>query len=269
MVKNRLVSISLIVILLFIPLLSIAGKTAFPKLKGYKSTMNFSVYAPTQDDANRVAVELEAYYKRFLKDLGTGGMLKKKPEIFIFQNYEEYLDKAATLGYNVSHTGGIAVPRSARKPAKVYSFLSDNLVSEVLPHELTHLLFKEITAGLKTNANVPLWLNEGIAVYEEKERRYRSAVKQSIKSGQFIPIAELVEYKSYPREMHKRSLFYAQSASLVDFLLSEYGGAKFLSFSKKLVRDNKKTSKALSSTYYPKIKDVSQLSSAWLRFYTD
>lgn len=144
--------------------------------------------------------------------------------------------------------------------------MSDNLLSEVLPHELTHLLFKEITAGLKTDARIPLWLNEGIAVYEEKGRRYEAPVKKALETGQIIPVAEVIAYVSYPEDLNKRAYFYAQSASLVDFLLNKYGGAKFLSFSKKLVRGGKSIDEALSSTYYPRIKNVSQLGDAWLKF---
>ena len=72
------------------------------------------------------------------------GMLKKKPRVYIFANYQDYLDNLKGLGYNVNDTGGIAIPRSARKPAEIYSFLSNNLLDEVLPHEITHLLFKEV-----------------------------------------------------------------------------------------------------------------------------
>ena len=129
-----------------------------------------------------------------------------------------------------------------------------------------YVIFKEITAGLKTDAEIPLWLNEGIAVYEEKGKRYEETVKNAVESGGIIPIAELVSYLDYPEDLDRRVLLYAQSASLVDFLLSEYGGAKFLAFSRKLVRGGKNINEALSSTYYPQIKDVSQLSDAWLNF---
>jgi hypothetical protein len=265
MSKRHLIFLPFII---FLSLLACAfiKKCPFPELKGCKSTMNFCVWAPAYEDASVIAKGLEDYYRQFLSDLRYGGMLKKKPEIYIFKNYQEYLDKTKPLGYNVSHTGGIAIPRSARKPAKVYSFLSKNLLSEVLPHELTHLLFKEITAGLMTDAKIPLWLNEGIAVYEEKGRRYEAPVKHALETNQIISISEIVNCNDYPLDLNKRALFYAQSASLVDFLLNKYGGAKFLAFSKKLIRGGKDIDEALFSTYYPHIKNVSQLSDAWLNF---
>lgn len=238
----------------------------FPELKGHKNTMNFRVWAPAKEDAAAIAGELEAYYKRFLRDLKYGGMLKKKPEIYVFRNYQEYLDKTGTLGYNTFATGGIAIPRSARKPAKIYSFLSDNLLSEVLPHELTHLLFKEITAGLRTDASIPLWLNEGMATYEETGRRYEGYVNAARARGGLIPIAELVNYTNYPSAQDKRALFYAQSVSLVGFLLKNHGGSKFLAFSKKLVRGGKNIDEALFSAYYPQIRDVSELSAEWSEY---
>jgi hypothetical protein len=228
--------------------------------------MNFHVWAPTQNDAEQIARELEGYYHRFLSDLNYGGMLKMKPEISVFKNYQEYLDKINPLGYNVSETGGISIPRSARKPAKVYSFLSDNLLNKVLPHELTHLLFKEITAGLKTDAEIPLWLNEGMAVYEEESKRYEAWVKKALQDNQIIPITEIVSYSDYPEDSNKNTLFYTQSASLVDFLINEYGGAKFLTFSRKLIRGGKNINEALFTTYYPHIRNVTQLNDAWLNF---
>ncbi len=238
----------------------------FGALKGHKNTMNFEVWAPTQEDAERIALGLEEYYKRFLKDLECGGMLKKKPRVYIFGNYEDYLDKLKGLRYNVEHTGGIAIPRSARKPAEIYSFLSDNLLDEVLPHELTHLLFKEIVAGLKTNAVIPLWLNEGMAEYEKRTKRYKAEVKNALESNALIPLSEVVSYTAYPADLDKNHLFYAESASIVEFLLSKYGGDKFTAFSRKLVSDRKQINEALFSTYYPQIRDVSQLNDAWLKF---
>jgi len=218
MSKRHLAAFLPIILSSFLFLCSFAKDGPFSELNGYKSTMNFDVWAPTQKDAAIIAEELESYYRRFLADLRYGGMLKKKPEICIFKNYQEYLDKTNALSYNAENTGGIAIPRSARRPAKVYSFLSDNLLSEVLPHELTHLLFKEITAGLRTDAAIPLWLNEGMAFYEEKGRRYETLVKQALEGGQIISIADIVSYNNYPEDLNKRTLFYAQSASLVDFL---------------------------------------------------
>ncbi|MFH0839667.1 MAG: peptidase MA family metallohydrolase [Candidatus Omnitrophota bacterium] len=228
--------------------------------------MNFEVWAPTEGDAETVAAGLDGYYRRFLKDLECGGMLKKKPQVYIFANYEDYVDKLGTLRYNVKNTGGIAIPRSARKPAEIYSFLSDNLLDEVIPHELTHLLFKEIVAGLKTNAAMPLWLSEGMAEYEKSTKRYKAEVKKALESGALTPLTEIVGYTAYPTDLNKNRLFYAESASIVEFLLTGYGGAKFTSFSRKLVSDRKKIDEALFSTYYPQIKDVSQFNDAWLKF---
>jgi len=261
--SKKNLAVSFLIFFLSFPLCVSARQRQFPELKGYKSTMNFRVWAPTQENADIIASELEEYYKEFLSDLKYGGMLKKKPEIRVFKNYEEYIDKTRELGYNTTHTGGIAISRSARRPAKIYFFLSNRLI-QVLRHELTHVLFKEITAGLKTNAKIPLWLNEGIAVYEERGMPYKAIVSGALKAGRVIPVGEVVSYTTYPTDRDKNHLFYAQSASLVDFLLNKYGGTKFLVFSRKQVRNSKSINEALSSTYYPHIKNVSQLSGAWL-----
>jgi hypothetical protein len=48
--------------------------------------------------------------------------------------------------------------------------------------------------------------------------------------------------------------------------LAEHGGAKFTSFSKKMVSGGKNINEALFSTYYPQLRDVSQLNDAWIKF---
>jgi len=265
MKKSRLAALLLILVPVSLLLCAFTKGGPFPELMGYRSTMNFSVWAPTQEKADMVADELEEYYSRFISDLKYGGMLKKKPEVYVFKDYEEYVDKTGTVGYNTSHTGGIAVPRSARKPAKIYFFIGKHL-SEVLQHELTHVLFKEMTAGLRTDARIPAWLAEGIAVYESRGHQYKARVTEALRTGRTIPTAEVVGSAAYPEDRDKISLFYAQSASLVDFLLNQYGGVKFLAFSTKLIRGGKTIDEALSSTYYPHIRNVSQLNDAWLNF---
>ncbi len=243
-----------------------AGEMPFGILGGHVDTMNFSVWAPSEIDARVVAESMEKYYNRFLKDLEIGSMLKKKPLVYIFANYQDYLDNLGGLGYNTANTGGIAIPRSARKPAEIYSFLNNELLDRVLPHEVTHLLFKEVTAGLKTDAHVPLWLNEGMATYEEKSDDYKMRVKGALESGVLMSASKIVKYTDYPADLNTRSLFYAESASLVEFLLARYGGEKFTFFSRKMISGGKNVDEALSSTYYPQIKDASQLNDAWLKF---
>jgi hypothetical protein len=39
------------------------------------------------------------------------------------------LDKTRALGYNGCHIKGIAIPRSARKPARIQSFLDNNYIT--------------------------------------------------------------------------------------------------------------------------------------------
>lgn len=261
--RNKKWSLSLFLIILLLNKNAFPGNSSSANLKGYKSTMNFCVWAPTQNDAEKISAAIEDYYKKFLKDLKYGGMLKKKPEVYIFKNYEEYISEVGVENIN---TGGLAHPHSAREAAKVYSFLSPYLIESVLPHELTHLLFREITTGLKTDAHIPLWLNEGMASFEESSRHYKEEVSLAFKKGGIIPVEELVSLKQYPEDMAKNSLFYAESASLVDFLINSYGGQKFLSFSEKLIRGGKDISEALRDVYYPDIKDVSGLSKAWVKF---
>ncbi len=228
--------------------------------------MNFEVWAPTQADADRIADALEKYYKKFLSDIRYGGMLKKKPSIFIFKNYEDYIKGTGNDGYNTDNTGGIAVKRSAREEASIYSFLETNLETNVLMHELTHLIFKEMVAGLRVDVDMPLWLDEGMATFEEGNFHYKRTVKAALKDNSLIPLKEVINLKSYPKNHQQNLLFYAESASLVDFFITKFGGAKFMVFSKNLTVKKKDITKALYNGYYPTIKNLDDLNGQWLEF---
>jgi len=255
----------LAIFIFFIALCAFRGRSSFSSLEGYKATMHFCVWAPTQADADEVAAQLNKFYKKILSELRFAAMAKKKPEVYVFGNYKEYVDNTSALGYNTTHTGGIAVPRTTKDPARVYFFKSERLLT-VLRHELTHVIFHETVEGLNTRTRIPLWIDEGFAVYEEEGMRYDERARGAVNKNRAIPVSELVGYTAYPTDRDKNTLFYAQSASLVDFLINTYGASKFLAFTRKMARGGKDASSALFSTYYPHIKDVSQLSEAWLNF---
>ena len=88
-----------------------------------------------------------------------------------------------------------------------------------LIHELTHLMFAERLDSPR--AKPPIWLNEGLAMYFEPGGGYReSDVQRALRTGNLIPLRHM---RSIPGKPDDVRLFYSQSASIVRFLMDEFG----------------------------------------------
>lgn len=91
-------------------------------------------------------------------------------------------------------------------------------VKATLYHEYTHALVHDITHN-----KCPVWLNEGIAEYQEARKRkpYLAHLKTAVRDKQLIPLANLdAAFKS--RDADVAGLGYQQAYSLVTFLVKKY-----------------------------------------------
>jgi hypothetical protein len=95
-----------------------------------------------------------------------------------------------------------------------------------LVHELTHLVVRQAT--FSPYGRLPLWLDEGLAMYNEGELDpvFRSYLEEAILEDELISVRSLCSpFSAYSA---KASLSYAQSYSLVEYLLDNYGQGKML-----------------------------------------
>jgi len=95
-----------------------------------------------------------------------------------------------------------------------------------LVHELTHLVVHQAT--FSPYGQLPLWLDEGLAMYNEGELDpvFRSYLEEAISEDELISVRSLCSPFSAYSE--KARLSYAQSYSLVEYLLNNYGQDKML-----------------------------------------
>jgi len=120
-----------------------------------------------------------------------------------------------------------------------------------------HIIFREMVGFDK---KLPLWLDEAVAVLQEKDReRYLAIAGKLIKKGDYIPLDELSGIKSY--KSIDEQTFYSESASIIDFLLNKYGRDTFVAFCRRL-RDGEEWEKALLRTY--RFEDLKELQEAWV-----
>jgi hypothetical protein len=91
----------------------------------------------------------------------------------------------------------------------------------LIPHELTHLVLYE--AAQPDYANLPEWLNEGLAVVSEQTLNPDDALllEQAVQDDRLLPLGSLCYH--FPRQEGRLGLAYAQSASVVTFIEQNYG----------------------------------------------
>jgi hypothetical protein len=96
-------------------------------------------------------------------------------------------------------------------------------VDRTIAHELTHVVVHLATDN--PYAEIPAWLDEGLAMYNEGELRSGNAqaLKKGIRDNRLLSVRSLTSMTGNPDEVN---LFYGEVYSVVDFLLTAYGREK-------------------------------------------
>jgi len=100
----------------------------------------------------------------------------------------------------------------------------DDWMDKVIPHELTHATLYMITK--QPFGDIPRWLHEGLAMRSEggMSTEERSALADAIRKNTLISLRAL--NSGFPDDRERAILSYAQSNSLIDFIIDRYGTAK-------------------------------------------
>jgi len=181
----------------------------------------------------------------------------ERAKIYIYDNADHYVESAKQARW--SH--GVASPK--KKIIRTYPS-AHGFFDSTLPHELGHIIFREFI-GFKTI--IPSWFEEGVAMYQEKAKRWgaNETVKKSLEDGSFVPLDQLRFVRlNKNTEAKIVNLFYAESASIVYYMLSEWGHSRFVRFCRKL-EDGFKFEEALK-TIYVRFKSIDRLNKAWVSY---
>jgi hypothetical protein len=149
---------------------------------------------------------------------------EKPVRIVLAHSYDEFRRYAGP--YTQPGVGGIFIRDRdliVLKAPRIQTAGAD--FSGILRHELIHLL----VARNYNLANIPRWLNEGIAMLESDERRWddHSVVAYTYLRGQLIPYDKL--NLSVAAQGHEGDLgrAYAQSLSMTQYLMDRLGSERF------------------------------------------
>jgi len=152
----------------------------------------------------------------------TGAYLEKPVKIYI---YADSQDLRGAMIFPQEWTGGVAFTRFG---TIAIGIAPNNLAwgKRAIAHELAHLVIHQMT--LNPYGDLPVWLDEGLAMYAEgpMEPELVALLSEAAVENKLISVRSL----SSPFSAHAEEavLSYAQSYSLVDFLISAYGPDKML-----------------------------------------
>ena len=124
---------------------------------------------------------------------------------------------------------------------------------KALVHELTHLVVHQATFG--PYGRLPIWLDEGLAMYNEGELDpYLQAwLKKAVSENKLISVRSLCS--PFSAEPEKAYLSYAESYSLVEYLLDNYGQDKMLNLLT-LFKQGNAYDEALTKVYDFDVEDL-------------
>jgi len=217
-----------------------------------RESEHFSVFYRDLSQAKTVSDKAEYYFEKIIYDLGYEKDFKwdRKCQVFIVESPEKWKEFLKTIGFNADLVGGF-VPNYAEEEMFLCA-LSEGYLALTFPHELTHLIFREV-AGKNI---IPLWLNEGLANYEASLTSISNELlTKNIKQGTHILLGDLLRISAYPEGKNARELFYAQSEKLVEFLITQCGREKFRKFCGLMLKD-KSFKDAISVVYNKDFKDL-------------
>lgn len=252
------------IILSFFLLFSfLSGKAAHPEEWEEKKSTHFIVYSQPNNTTARylrkVIRKAEEYYKDITDYLGFVRFdfwkWEDRCKIYIYPDRQSYSRNSQLPGWS---SGRVHI-----KTKEISTFVRKRkFLNYILPHELGHIVFREFVGF---NKNIPLWLDEGIAVLQEKNRQaYIRTAKKLIQNDTYLTINQLSHIRRYQDISPK--VFYSEAASIVEFLLKNFGRDHFVDFCREL-RNESGWKEPLKSVY--RFDNIAQFEQQWKNWLLD
>jgi len=225
---------------------------------------HFIVYykSASVDFVSQVSSRAEDYYNSIASALGfirfDFWLWDNRAKIYVYDTPEQYQKESGAPAWSAG--------QALVKAKTIYTFSgSGEFCDTVLPHELGHIIFREFV-GFENYA-VPTWLDEGVATFQQNLRNptARPFVKAAMAAGKIIPLEKLsrMDPGSFNGNAAAIRLFYDESVTVVDYLISEFGKNKFVSFCQNL-RDKRNLELAVSAVY--PFNNLKELDAAWQNY---
>jgi hypothetical protein len=222
------------------------------------NSRHFTVFAEQYQASERFIELIESLHSNLMLDLApfSPWASNERTTIFLFKNQDTY---RRVTGRPVWSGGASSVGKR-----KLYVYESEELPG-IVAHELTHIYFDGFFLDGTTD---PLWLSEGMATLVQVERglaapNWLRENLEKLESGDGFPIEKLTAVTTtsgWPDA--KVRLWYAQSYSIVRFLIRTQYRSSFYKFSAHL-RDGRPAPEALYRAYGAPYTRLIALEHAW------
>lgn len=252
----------------FYPVSRFAAEKDFRQLRSehfvinYDESVDYNYVYKVKDISEKFYREITQEFRLIRDKLW---LWDNRAEISIAKDKKDYGDKFNCPSWStacVDYRGKI-----------IYTYPDQERFTPIFIHELTHIIFREYVGG---GNELPLWLDEAVAVYMEdkfSKQSYRnniSILSAAIKEDRDIRLSELnkiafSDIKNKPQDYI--NLFYLESFSIVYFIINRYGNDKFHLFLYFLKKGNT-TLESLSKAIYS-LKTWEDLEKQWKKFYQE
>ncbi|MBP9854352.1 MAG: hypothetical protein KBD53_05755 [Candidatus Omnitrophica bacterium] len=255
-------------IFLFIFFLLISAGRAFAFEWKEEKDKHFIVKFTSSSDgewAREVLRKAEDYYTVIARQIGYARYgnfwtWEDRVNIVLYPDQVTYIKETGLPSW--SRGGATTYHRQLRTRA-IVSFIQENaFLDNVLPHEISHLILADFLGG----ANIPNWFNEGVAQLQEsgKQQEADMFMRKAVRKGTFIPFQQLISSDSViMQDARYATFFYAQSVSMVYFLIQEYGSQEFGELCRQL-RDGNSFETSLLKVYTTLISSIGDFEQKWL-----
>jgi hypothetical protein len=212
----------------------------------------FTVYATDEQTAKEALSRIQEAYTKILEQLNQR-QLRKRCLVFVWRDrYKFILQASQFVGFsNISHMGAFVVENFWKGYHALFTFKSDELYDNVLPHELAHLVLPIFLNPTK-RVVIPLWLNEGYAQFQEKDSFTKAVgtVSRAAKEKRLFQLDVLASFKKYPGAYEQTRVFYDQSELLVKMLIgAQEERGNFFNFVYAMSCKNESLASALKTSY--------------------
>lgn len=237
---------------------------------GQLKDKHFVIYYEERGDAALAAQVLrkaEEYYAKIGSHIGYTRTNQfwtwdERVKIFLFHTQDSFMRSTGQPAWSTGYAD-----RDSRvfKSRTIVTFRQETeFLDGLLPHEVSHLILHDFIK----DSPIPVWFDEGVAQLQE---RGKSAAAQRIMQ-ELVGDARHVPFSIFSgldirqeNDPVKARVFYAQSLSVVDFLVKRFGAESLATLCRNL-RDGKDFEKSLSDATRGNIKNYADLEFKWSNY---
>lgn len=175
---------------------------------------NFDIRYTSRSDSYHIK-EIEDWLMEAYREIGYDfNYYPNRPVVVLLYTPEEFARIRSTPSWvGALYDGKVRLPVSGDD-------LSPREIKKILWHEYTHAVI-----NARTGNNCPRWLHEGLAQYQEAKVDPVDLpdLGRELDRGRLIPLGELDRAFAFDQPVGRVRLAYAQSYSLVGYLINRYG----------------------------------------------